>query len=87
MDETPLSVPAGLGLFEAAGADADDARSQMPIEDDGRIRAGRKGSPCRGRARASSAVPRDGEPGAVRLAAVEPEEAVRCCRWRGSAPL
>ncbi len=62
--------------FRGGGADADDARSQMPIEDDETICAAeRKGSPCTGCARASSAVPCDREPGALRLAAVEPEEA------------
>lgn len=61
--------------FRGGGADADDARSQMPIEDDATICAGRKGSACRGCGRASSAVLCDREPGEARLAAVEPEEA------------
>lgn len=73
MDETALCVPAGLG-FRGGGADADDARSQMPILNDKTNCAGRKDSPCMGRRQASSAELRDREPGEVRLAAVEPEQ-------------
>lgn len=58
--------------FRGGGADADDARSQMPKEDDETTCADRKGSPRGGCVRASSAVLCDREPGAVRLAAVEP---------------
>lgn len=69
--------------FRGGGADADDARSEIPMEDDETICAERKGSPCRGCTRASSAVLCDRDPGAVRLAAVEPDDAVageaRCC--------
>ena len=63
---------------------------EMPMEDDETIwlrgeeeeggwrwRGGgeRERSPCRGCTRASSAAPCDREPGALRLAAVEPEDA------------
>lgn len=91
MDETPLCTVwcrgGGADADAEAEAEAEAPRSQMPIEDEERICSERKGSPCRGCTRARSAALRmcvrvcvsvrvcDREPGAVRLAAVEPYEA------------
>ncbi|KAG8004207.1 hypothetical protein GBF38_008440, partial [Nibea albiflora] len=67
---------AALSELFCGGADADAARSQMPIEDDETICAERKGISLQGlcvsQLRCAAC---DREPGAVRLAAVEPEEA------------
>ena len=84
----PAGLGCFFFFFRGGGADADDARSRNA--DGGRrndlvARGGRRGgaegggererSPCRGCTRASSAAPCDREPGALRLAAVEPEDA------------
>lgn len=73
--------PLSAVWFRGGGADdADDARSEMPMEDDETILRGEEGISSHG---ASSAVRCDRDPGAVRLAAVEPDDAVageaRCC--------
>lgn len=77
MNETPLCA-CWSGFFEAAVLMLMMLALEMPMEDDETILLRGEeegGSPCRGCTRASSAAPCDREPGALRLAAVEPEDA------------
>ena len=74
MDETPLSLtlsPCRSG-FEAAVLMLMMLGSQMPMEDDEPIRAGEGWDLLAGAVRDAAPPRSDREPGAVRLAAVEP---------------